>query len=517
MPRGSQTPKQPPGLERAQVPQEVAKGSPYDLRNDRRPAEEQHDHRGRDRQDDEPSRNEPDEPPRRQKRSRSRTRSRDRDQGHPRSPSRDAKRARKGKSSRPRREQPARKNERPSREERPLGRDAHQKRLPSPERTPAPPKRNPDLTKRTPDLSDRTPDLLRLSSAPGIGYTVIDHSKKTSFQWRPEYGQPRDTCHEDLTKLLKAGAVISVRYCDFSSDPDAEVGEKFTLSSQGLIYIKEDVPFVVCRVESTYVTGWYCRSVGDRGLGVSWISESERAKYMGLATKDDPNGPGGNNSPHVQLQMTRRGRARDLKPTTHVFAGEISRAIVPPNFYIWGFLAPEEYFRLMKLHEFLTASPGSTAGRIASVSTTIGLDINALSLLRTAEQSLVRGWERQIAALEAQHKPKPPNDDTDANTRPPRAQTAPDGRNPPPITRTVAGDVSTTTPPPPPPPPPPPATMRANHKRTRPAQPQQPRAGNGTRDSGFHPPTGPKSMRGGERERDRQPRSSTRPRQPPNP
>jgi len=507
MPRGSQTPKQPPGLERAQLPQEDDEtGSRYNLRNVRRPAEEhdnnraeQHDRRGRDRQDNEPSQNrEPDEPPRRQKRSRSRTRSRDRDQGQPRSPSRDAKRARKGKSSRP------------SRDERPRGRDVHQKRSPSPKRTPAPPKRNPDSTKRTPELP-------RSPSPPGRGYTVIDHSKKTSLQWGAEYGQIRGTCHEDLTKILKAGAVISVRYCDFSSDPDAEVGEKFTLSSEGLIYIKVDVPFVVSRVEPTYVTGWYCRSVGDRGLGVSWISESERAKYMGMATKDDPNGPGGNNSPHVQLQMTRRGRARDLKPTTHVFAGEISRAIVPPNFYIWGFLAPEEYFRLMKLHEFLTASPGSTAGRIASVSTTIGLDINALSLLRTAEQSLVRGWERQIAALEAQHKPKPPNDDTYANTRPPRAQTAPDGRNPLPITRTVAGDVSTTTPPPPPPPPPPPATMRANHKRTRPAQPQQPRAGNGTRDSGFHPPTGPKSIRGGERERDRQPRSSTRPRQPPNP
>jgi len=521
MPRGSQTPNQAPGLERAQVPQEDDEtGSRYNLRDVRGPAEEhddnraeEQDHRGRDRQGNEPSKyDKPDVHPRRQKRSRSRTRSRDRDQGHPRSPSRVAKRARKGKPSRPRREHPAREGDRPSRSEHARGRDAHQKQSPSPERTPAPPKRNPDSTKRTPDPSDRTPDLLRLSSAPGIGYTVIDHSKKTRFQWGPAYGQPQDTCQEDLTKRLKAGTVISVQHCDFSSDPDAEVGEKFTLSSQGLIYIKEDVPFVVCRVEPTYVTGWYCRSVGDRGLEVPWISESERAKYMGMATKDDPNGPGGNNSPHVQLQMTRRGLTRFLKPTTHVFAGEMSRAKVPPNFYIWGWLAAEQFYRLMKLHEFLTASPGSAAGRIASVPTTIGFDIDALTRLRTAKQSLLVGFEKKIAALEAQHKPKPPNEDTDANTRPPRVQTAPDGRNPAPITRAGAGDVSTTRTPPPPPPPPP-ATTRANHKRTRPAQPQRPRTANDTRDSGFHPPTGPRYMR----ERDRQPRSSTRPRQPPNP
>jgi hypothetical protein len=95
---------------------------------------------------------------------------------------------------------------------------------------------------------------------------------------------------------------VSIRYCDFSSDSQAKIGEKFTLSSQGKTYVKAEVPFIFFHVEPGYGIGWMGRSAGNRGL--AWpIPVEDHPKYLGIANSGDPKGPAGNSSPHKQLKV----------------------------------------------------------------------------------------------------------------------------------------------------------------------------------------------------------------------
>jgi hypothetical protein len=474
MPRRNQTTEPPPDTQNRDSSRQVAEvGLPYntDADYDLNERQERRDYNrvdgalhGYDEAEETRRRRRPDRslPPPRDRR-------RDDDQANRRSRSRDGHRDRRSSSRH--RERTEGRHDRGYNDE--CGRrwDAHRRRSRSPRRSPSPP---------------------RVSRSPSTGYTIINHATKKSFQCEPKYGQTLDQSREDLRRLLRTGDVISVRLCDFSSNTQAEIGEKFSPSSGGLIYVKEDVPFIVSRVEAAYVLGWIGRSSGKRGLrGLHWIPQSEYAKYSGLATEGDPSGSEGNHSPHDQLKVVPGKVSRTLSPTTHVFAAELMKVTLPRRYQRWGQLRPKEYYRLQCLNEFLTASFGSTNASIDSVPTDIGLDIDSLRTLRTAEDSLATGWELELAALNARQKQKVNTDDMQADPNSPEAQGPPMCPSTPPAVRPAARDDDRPTPLPAPPVP------RPDHQEVENPQTEHRRrttAANVTRVRELQPPTGPRAM-----------------------
>ncbi|KAI4606995.1 hypothetical protein J4E83_009750 [Alternaria metachromatica] len=291
------------------------------------------------------------------------------------------------------------------------------------------------------------------------------------------YGEIPGKPYDDLTKHFRTSDMVSIRFCDFSSDTQAIIGQKFTPSSQGMINVKEDVPFIIKRVEPGYFLGWAAHTSGGRGLKETpSIPKSEYAKYMGIATEGHSNGSLGNDSPHSLLEVRPLVQSRNLKPKTHVFAGELIKVTLPSRPHRWGQLEPEFYWPLQRLSDFLIASPGSAAARLDRIPRNAGLDVDALKQLRTADDSLDEYMKAGLAYLDALHKPKPSDDDTDADARPPRAQAAPDDRNPPRTGRPVATDVRSTAP------------------QDQPRQPPT-RITNALRDPRPQPPTGPRLKR----------------------
>jgi hypothetical protein len=71
---------------------------------------------------------------------------------------------------------------------------------------------------------------------------------------------------QEVTGRYGPGDVVSLRHSDFSYDNQAEIGAKFTLSSEGRLYIKKDVPFILFKVEPGYGIGWLGRSASSGGL-----------------------------------------------------------------------------------------------------------------------------------------------------------------------------------------------------------------------------------------------------------
>lgn len=184
---------------------------------------------------------------------------------------------------------------------------------------------------------------------------------------------------------------MSVRHSDFSYDNQAEIGAKFTLFSEGRLYIKKDVPFILFKVEPGYGIGWLGRSASSRGLrGMHWIPESDYPKYMGVATQGDLAGPAGNDSPHDQLQVIPVVGSERLYPTTHVFVSELVKVPIPRIHKHWGRLGFESYYRLVCLMNFLTAGPSSLKASPDSIPKDIGLDIGAL---RTYGVRITLSWE----------------------------------------------------------------------------------------------------------------------------
>ncbi|KAI4616153.1 uncharacterized protein J4E87_008888 [Alternaria ethzedia] len=295
--------------------------------------------------------------------------------------------------------------------------------------------------------------------------------------------------YTDLTKEYLATDVVSVRLCDFSSDDQAKIGQSFTPSSQGMINVKHDVPFIFKRVERDYGVGWVAHCFGGRGLKrAHWIPKSEHAKYLGVASDDDSSGSRGNGSPHEQMKVRRTPGARFLENISHVFAGELVKVTFPRKPYYWGRLKLWDFHRLCCLSDFLTAAPGSSAAN--EVPPTMDFDHGALKELRTADDSLPKWMRDHLATLDALHNPKPSEDDKDADARLPRGPTAPNGRVPRPTMRQDARDVNTTAPPP--------AITQATEEATQPRdQPRQPptRTTNAPRDPRPQPPTGPRLKR----------------------
>jgi hypothetical protein len=79
------------------------------------------------------------------------------------------------------------------------------------------------------------------------GYTITDHNNGKSIECGPEYFMKPEVL-QDVMGRYGPGDVVSVRYSDFSYDNQAEIGPQFTLSSEGKIYIKKDVPFILFKV-----------------------------------------------------------------------------------------------------------------------------------------------------------------------------------------------------------------------------------------------------------------------------
>ncbi|KAI4681652.1 hypothetical protein J4E81_009818 [Alternaria sp. BMP 2799] len=302
-------------------------------------------------------------------------------------------------------------------------------------------------------------------------------------------GSTPEKPYDDLTKHFYTSDMVSIRFCDFSSDTQAAIGQKFTPSSQGMINVKEDVPFIIKRVEPGYLLGWVAHTSGGRGLKETpSIPESEYPKYMGVATEGHSNGSRGNDSPHRLLKVRGFRRSRNLKPKTHVFAGELIKVTLSSRPHLWGQLEPKYYWRLQRLSDFLIASPGTAAGRLDRIPRHFGLDVDALRELRTADDSLDEDMKAGLAHLDAIHKPRPSDDDSDADARSPRGPTTPNGRVPRPTTRQGARDVNTTAPPP--------ATTQGTEKATQPRDQRRlsPTA-NATRDPRLPPSTGPRVTR----------------------
>ncbi|KAH6865536.1 hypothetical protein BKA58DRAFT_223124 [Alternaria rosae] len=414
-------------------------------------------------------------PPRPRRRSRDRDYSRDRPRGGQRdrrSPSR-------------RRDQNERRPNRAYSDERGQRRNGRtsRSRSPGPQRAPAPLPPPPSPLASPPPLPPAPPTR-------STGYTIISNRTGDVTIYRPEYGQTRGS-YTDLTKEYFTSDVVSVRLCDFSSDSQAIVGKYSTPSPQGLINLKQNVPFIFKRVDCDYGIGYVAHSFGGRGLNrADWIPKLEHAKYLGMANEDDLYGFQGNGSPHQQLKVRRAPGSRYLLNISHVFVGELVKVTFPRKPYYWGRLRLRDYYRLQCLSDFLTASPGSSAADIDDIPTRIGLDIGALKELRSADDSLDRNMKAGLVALDAIHKRKPSDNDKDADARPPRAQTAPNGRVPPPTTRPGAKDASSTAPPP--------ATTQTTGEATRPRdQPRQPSAttANATGDPRLQPPTELRTMR----------------------
>lgn len=411
-------------------------------------------------------------PPRPRHRSRDRDYSRDR----PRGGQRDRRSPSRGRDQNERRPNQAYSDERGRRRN---GRTSRS-RSPGPQRAPAP-------------LPPPPPPPPPLASPPppnrGTGFTIINNRTGDVTVYRSEYGQTRGS-YTDLTKEYFTSDVVSVRLCDFSSDSQAIVGKYFTPSSQGLINVKQNVPFIFKRVDREYGIGYVAHSFGRRGLNrADWIPKLEHAKYLGMANEDDSYGFQGNGSPHQQLKVRRAPGSRYLLNTSHIFVGELVKVTFPRKPYYWGRLRLRDYYRLQCLSDFLAASPGSGAADIDEVPTRIGLDIGALKELRSANDSLSENMKAGLVALDAIHKRKPSDNDKDADARPPRAQTAPNGRIQPPTGRPVATGVRSTALPP--------ATRQTTGKATRPRdQPRQPptTTANATRDPRLEAPTEPRTM-----------------------
>ena len=245
---------------------------------------------------------------------------------------------------------------------------------------------------------ERTPRLP--PPPPDAGYTIWYHRKKCNFNCGPEYFARPLQYPGHLTKQYHAADVVSIRYCDFSSDSQAKIGEKFTLSSQGKIYVKAEVPFIFFHVEPGYGIGWMGRRAGNRGL--AWPTPVEdHPKYFGIANSGDPKGPAGNSSPHKQLKIVLGNGSESLLSTTHIFAGELVKVPIPSRRKYWGRLTVESYYQLFCLEDFLTARPLSPNANLESTPTGVDLDIDALRTLQTAKDSLVAGWTEQLATLAA--------------------------------------------------------------------------------------------------------------------
>lgn len=103
---------------------------------------------------------------------------------------------------------------------------------------------------------------------------ITDPTKYEKRELGAEHGQGFESFEGELRSHYSSGDVISIPYCDFSSDPTEDIGKKFTLSSRGKIYVMENVPFIFYQVRRSYAIGWIGRSTSDRGLkGSPWVPE----------------------------------------------------------------------------------------------------------------------------------------------------------------------------------------------------------------------------------------------------
>ncbi|CAN9113363.1 unnamed protein product [Alternaria alternata] len=275
--------------------------------------------------------------------------------------------------------------------------------------------------------------------------------KGISFNCGPEYFMKPEVL-QDVTGRYGPVDVVSVRHSDFSYDNQAEIGARFTLSSEGRLYIKKDVPFILFKVEPGYGIGWLGRSASSRGLrGMHRIPESDYPKYMGVATQGDLAGPAGNDSPHDQLQVVPVVGSERLYPTTHILVSELVKVPIPRIHKHWGRLGFDSYYRLVCLMNFLTAGPLSLNASPDSIPKDIGLDIDALRTLRSANDCLVGDWAERLAAYADSHPLNSAStqsrvDSPQAQARPQQARARPQLQapskefRPPPAVRSVPGN-----------------------------------------------------------------------------
>jgi len=322
----------------------------------------------------------------------------------------------------------------------------YRRRRPNPE-----PRREQETQRGRRGASDRWRPARSPYRHHNAGYTITDHNQGKSFNCGPEYFMKPEVL-QDVTGRYGPGDVVSVRHSDFSYDNQAEIGARFTLSSEGRLYIEKDVPFILFKVEPGYGIGWLGRSASSRGLrGMHWIPESDYPKYMGVATQGDLAGPAGNDSPHDQLQVVPVVGSERLYPTTHIFVSELVKVPIPRIHKQWGRLGFDSYYRLVCLMNFLTAGPLSLNASPDSIPKDIGLDIGALRTLRSANDCLVGDWAERLAAYADSHPLNSAStqsrvDSPQAQARPQQARARPQLQapskesRPPPAVRSVPGN-----------------------------------------------------------------------------
>jgi hypothetical protein len=204
--------------------------------------------------------------------------------------------------------------------------------------------------------TSRSRSRLHTSTKNKSRYQIKDRKTGKKIECGSEYGDTSDMFGDDLAYHHKTADVVSVPLCEFALDQHGQIEQGVCAVIPGQNQYQRACPFRLTQREARIQVGWIGRCSNKSRL--LKIPRAERPKYVGMCTKGNPEGPSGNDSPHVQLEVVRPGRRTPkLEATTHIDAGETIRVKLRKNYKYWGRLEVPSFMELSILHRFLTTIP----------------------------------------------------------------------------------------------------------------------------------------------------------------